>query len=65
VTIKVKYHLDTGFVGCTHEEVCDVSVPDDATENEIERELEEYGVDWIFNHIEWGWDLVQEGEQVA
>lgn len=47
--MRVKAYVNTGFVGCRHEEVLEFE--DDATDEEIEEWVRE----WMYDRIEWGW----------
>lgn len=51
---KVKFYLETGYVGCVFEDIREY--PDDVSEEEIESDLDE----WKENQISYGWQ--DEGE---
>ncbi|MDD5353252.1 MAG: hypothetical protein PHS93_08850 [Candidatus Omnitrophica bacterium] len=47
---KIRWYLNTGFAGATHEG--EFEIEDDATNEEID----EYARTEAFNCIEWGWE---------
>lgn len=51
-------YLETGFAGCTHNETLCVDVEDNATEQEIDSIIEEETKDWIFNKIDYGFEII-------
>ena len=52
--MKILYHLDSPWAGCTLDG--EVEVPDDATDEEIDKYVREE----VFNEIEWGWRKAEE-----
>lgn len=57
-TIKVNAWLETGFVGCNQRrevEVCVTSNYDIV--NDPEKVIEDEVREWMFDKIEWGWDI--------
>lgn len=57
---KIKWWLETGFVGCGHDG--EFEVKNDATDDEIEDEAK----DAAFDRISWGWsELKPTGEDIG
>lgn len=51
---RVKVWINTGFAGAKHQDVFEFE--DDATEEEIEADV----LDWVFNKIEHGWEVIED-----
>lgn len=62
-TIKFRMYLGTGLVGSDVEEWGKIEVEDGTPEEEIERMIEEYTRDWMFDHIDWGFNIESEDSE--
>lgn len=51
---KIKFHLNTGYAGCLHEDILEFE--DDITEEQIEYELEQ----WANDQIDAWWEEIEE-----
>jgi hypothetical protein len=65
--MKWKFHLSTGFAGCSYEEVIDLDYLghdeeswDELTEEEQEAELQEALDVWIWNKLDSGYNQIEE-----
>jgi len=58
MTRTYKFILETGFVNCVHEEEKELEFPDDATEIDIEEELQELYEQWTKEFLEGRWERV-------
>jgi hypothetical protein len=47
--MKISVHLSIGYPGACHDD--ELEFPDDATDDEIDAEVQE----WAANYIEWTW----------
>lgn len=54
-TKKYRFCFGIGYVGADHEEI--VELPEDMTEDEVEEEFKE----WVWNHINGYWEVVEDG----
>lgn len=58
--MKIKVHLSMGLVGCKREKILDID--DDEVEGlneeELDAHLEEVARDWMFQQVEWGFEIV-------
>ena len=58
--IKFEMFVSTKFVGSEASDIGEVEIPDNATEEEIEAAIEDYTRDWMFDNIEWGFNIAEE-----
>ena len=58
---KFKFHVSTGYVGSSREEVLEIEIPVGATEQEVEDIVAEEYESWLWNTIYTGWEEL-EGE---
>ena len=59
-TIKFKFTVSTRYVGSEVEEEIDIDFDDDATEEEIEKEVKERWVDWRNENSDGGWFRIED-----
>lgn len=52
--MKVKFMVGVGYSGCNKEE--EIELPDDYTEEDIEKELNE----WIWDYIDSGYEVIED-----
>lgn len=52
-----KFYVETRYVGSRVTEDIELDFDDDATEEEIESEVEEVYKDWMSNECEGGWEI--------
>lgn len=57
-TIKVEFHVGTHYVGSTWSEIVEIEVDEEATEKEIEDELNQYLEGWVWNNIDSGFKII-------
>ena len=48
---------ETGFAGCVHTDTLTIEVDINATDKEIEKLIREETKDWLFNRIEYGYEI--------
>lgn len=53
---KIKFHIDTGFSGCDHEDI--VEYDDDITDKELEEDAKTF----LHDMIEYWWEEIEEDE---
>jgi|LULY01.1.fsa_nt_gb hypothetical protein len=59
-TIKVEFHVGTDRLGSTWSEIVEIEVGEDATEQEIEDEINDYFKDWIWENIDSGFKIIEQ-----
>lgn len=52
--------LGTGFAGCVHSTICELEFDDNATYEEINREVRFCFDEWMWGRIEAGWEEIKE-----
>jgi hypothetical protein len=55
----IKMSIHTGFTGATHEETVEITEKD-LEDTTLEEWCEQYLADMLANHIETGWEVVQD-----
>lgn len=58
-TIKFKMTCDTGFVTATHTAEEEIEVEDDATQEQIEKEIEERTHEWAMERIDFYYEIIE------
>lgn len=58
-TIKVKFYVSTNYVGSAVEEIVEIEVDEDASENEIESDIQAAYEDWLSNNTEREWTIIE------
>lgn len=51
-TVRFSMHCETGFAGADHEGIGEIEVDDNATQEEIEEEIEAYTKEWAYGLID-------------
>ncbi len=59
-TIKVRVTLNAGFATAIRKDILFVQVADDATEEQIEKQIEEETEDWALEKIEYWHERIEE-----
>lgn len=59
-TIKVEFHVGTHYVGSTWSETVEIEVGEEATEQDIENELDKHLEDWVWNNIDSGFKIIEQ-----
>lgn len=59
-TIKVEFHVGTHYVGSTWSEIVEIEVDEEATEKEIEDELNKSLEDWVWDNIDSGFKIIEQ-----
>jgi hypothetical protein len=59
MTVKIKVHLSIGIAGAVHNDVIEIDIPDDATEEVVNQIKDEACEDWANNFIDLGWTDIQ------
>ena len=57
MTIKIKAQVSTRYVGSTVEDEFEIEVDDNSTEEEIQQITDEEVKQWMFEQIEWGYEI--------
>lgn len=57
--VKVEMSIWTRYVGSTIKDIVEVEVDDDATEKEIEKEIQEYYDEWVWSQIDGGYKRIE------
>jgi hypothetical protein len=55
--IKIKSYVSTRYVGCSVEDEFEIYVDDNATDEEIEEAAREETQQWMFEQIDWGYEI--------
>jgi hypothetical protein len=53
--IKIEVGVSTCIVGSRREEIIEVHVPENATDQEIEEIKSEAAKEWLYENIDFGW----------
>jgi divalent metal cation (Fe/Co/Zn/Cd) transporter len=57
--IKIKALVSTRYVGSTVEDEFEIEVDDNSTEEEIQQIADEEVKQWMFEQIEWGYEIIK------
>lgn len=57
MTIKIKANVSTMYLGSTVEYEFEIYVDDNATDEEIEEAAREETQQWMFEQIDWGYEI--------
>lgn len=57
--ILVNFYVNTGYVGSGIKEDIEVLIQDDWNEKRIEEEIEEYYMEWLWDHVASGWSIIE------
>lgn len=57
--IKIAVYLSTGYVGSRVEDELELYFDEDATEDEIEIAKANATREWLFDRLDWGWNVVE------
>ena len=58
-----EFNIGTRYVGSEVVDEMEFDFDDDATEEEMEKEVEEYWLDWRNNNCDGGWRLISEEKE--
>jgi hypothetical protein len=59
-TVKFKVTCETGFVTATHEATMELEFEDDATQEEINEEIESFTREWALEKIDYYYEILGE-----
>ena len=59
-TIEVEFWVSTNYVGSEYKETVEILVEEEATEKEIEDEIDYYYKDWVNNNTDQGWAIIEQ-----
>jgi hypothetical protein len=59
-TVKFKVTCETGFVTATHEATMELEFEDDATQEEINEEIESFTREWALEKIDYYYKILGE-----
>jgi hypothetical protein len=58
--IEFEMSVSTRYVGSEVTDTFSIEVDDNATEEEIEKEMEDVTRDWMHEQIDWGWKIISD-----
>lgn len=56
--LQVKVHLSIGYANAGHDDILELEVDDDATQEDIDKQVDEMVNDWANNYIDLGWSIL-------
>jgi len=58
--VKVRFSVATTYVGSKYEEDLELEVDDNLSIDELEAEIDEYYNTWVWEHINGGFEIIEE-----
>lgn len=58
--VKFEMFVSTSYVGSETRDMGAIEVDDNATEREIRASIEDYTREWMFDNIDWGFEITEE-----
>lgn len=59
ITVKVEAYFDTGRQGGGVREILEIEIEESDTPEEQDEEIENNVKEWMFNHIDWGFERLK------
>lgn len=62
-TVRFEMYVGTKFVGSDVQGFGEIEIEEGTSKDEIEQMIEDYTRDWIFDYIDWGFNIESEGSE--